>query len=103
MGAAVNERQIQAVITRMCDDRGLYWKDEPDSRRSKKGWVDLVILGNGALFVEVKADTGRRTREQIDMSLKLVFAGLQYRLWREEDLRSGVVEDELNKLVNVAV
>lgn len=97
----MTEAELQAEITKMCDERGLVWIHAPDARRVRKGWVDLIILGKGALFVELKSTDGRRSMKQIEMAESLLLAGLPYRLWRPADLGSGVIENELNELATV--
>lgn len=97
----MTEAQLQTAIIKMCNDRGLVWIHAPDPRRVGKGWVDLVILGKGPLFVELKSSNGRRSRSQIAMAESLLLAGLPYRLWRPADLGSGVIENELNELATV--
>lgn len=94
----MTEAELQDDVTEMCDDRGLVWIHNPDCRRVRKGWVDLIILGHGALFVELKASDGRRSKKQIAMADSLILAGLPYRLWRPADLASGSIENELNEL-----
>jgi hypothetical protein len=94
----VTEAQLQEHITDMCDARGLIWIHNPDSRRVRKGWVDLIILGHGALFVELKSWDGRRSKKQVAMADSLILAGLPYRLWRPIDLDMGVIENALNEL-----
>jgi hypothetical protein len=93
----VNHAALQKAVTDLCDRYGLWWHHETDSRKSRAGWVDLVILGEDkSLFVELKSEDGRRTRKQRDCAGQLIHAGLQYRLWRPADL--GEIEHELNAM-----
>jgi hypothetical protein len=52
----------------------------------KAGVSDLVVLIPGrALFVEVKTDIGRQSKEQIDFEADVVALGFQYFLIRSID------------------
>jgi hypothetical protein len=95
----MNHAQLQKAVTGLCDELGLWWHHEANSRRSKAGWVDLVILGwGGALFAEIKTEDGRRTSKQIECAKQLTRAYLQYRLWRPSDYTSGEIRNELEAI-----
>lgn len=42
----------------------LRWHHETDSRRSKEGFPDYVIVGNFVMFLEIKSTKGRATPQQ---------------------------------------
>lgn len=53
----MNEADFQRRVTDYCDHLGLKWHHETDSRRSKAGFPDLVIVGpGGVVFLELKAN-----------------------------------------------
>lgn len=61
----MNEAQWQQRITDTCDAMKLRWHHETDSRRSKSGFPDLVIVGPmGLMFLELKSETGKVTADQ---------------------------------------
>lgn len=63
-----------------------------------KGWPDLFLVnGEASLFVELKTDTGRQSKEQKQWQAMLEGAGHAYLVWRPRDwdgvqkfLRGGV-------------
>lgn len=73
-------------ITAACDELELRWCHFPDSRRAggHRGFVDLVILGRGALFREVK-EASRMSRAQLGWSRALDAAGLDAGVWTWDD------------------
>ncbi len=58
-----------------------------DSRRSQPGFPDLVLAHTkrGLLFVELKTDTGKLSKEQDRWRLVLLRAGADARVWRPRD------------------
>lgn len=81
----MTEAQFQDQITTLCDWYHLRWHHETDSRRSKAGFPDLVIVGNTVLFAELKTQTGRLTLEQHQWIDTLRNAGAEVHIWRPED------------------
>lgn len=63
-----------------------------------KGFPDLVIVGNGVLFRELKSERGRLSPEQVVWMRKLYAAGADATDWRPSDWRSGRIERELKEL-----
>ena len=62
----MSEAQWQKRITDYCDLLNLMWHHETDSRKSKRGFPDLVIVGPyGVLFLELKRQKGKATAEQV--------------------------------------
>ena len=60
-------------------------------RSDGKGFPDLVLIhpqGRGAIFAELKADTGKLSEEQIRWGEAIVKSGGEYYLWRPKDLQS---------------
>lgn len=65
-----------------------------DSRRSREGWPDLVLLrGRRALFRELKRDGGRLSDLQRDVLKRLADAGLNAGVWYPADWPA--IEEEL--------
>lgn len=82
----MTEFEFQKRITDLCDWLHLKWHHETDSRKSPKGWPDLVIAGPKAvLFAELKTDKGRTTEAQKEWLRALARTGANVYLWRPED------------------
>jgi hypothetical protein len=82
----ISEDHLQQRITMLCDYLHLKWHHETDSRKSKKGWPDLVIAGpDRVIFVELKSEKGRVTAEQQDWLDTLASAGAVVKVWRPAD------------------
>ena len=97
-----SEKELQDAITGLADELGLWWHHETDSRKSGRGWVDLVILGPaGALFAEVKGSGGRRSANQHLIGRLLGRAGLEYRVWYPVDWHSGDIKRDLKEIADV--
>lgn len=66
------------------------------SERSEAGWVDRVYVGpGGALFRELKTETGKVSAAQRQWIDALHAAGLDVDVWRPADLRTGRIAREL--------
>jgi len=95
----VTEHELLAEVTGLCEDLGLWWHHEPDSRRSPAGWVDLVILGRGhVIFAELKNFSRGRSPRQVEIGYRLMNAGLRYVIWRPQHLASGEIRRELEAI-----
>lgn len=82
----VTEKQFQSQVVRLA--KLLAWRTYHtyDSRKSDKGFPDLVLTdGTRTLFVELKSDTGRVTKEQQDWLDLLRQSGQEVYLWRPRD------------------
>lgn len=83
MNATLSELAFQQRITDYCDWLHLTWHHETDSRRSRAGFPDLVIVGpGGLLFAELKADRGRLRPDQARWIATLAAAGAEVHVWR---------------------
>jgi hypothetical protein len=81
----IPEAAFQQRITDLCDWLHLrYWHDT-DSRRNEAGFPDLVILGNGVVWAELKAERGRVSPEQQAWHDDLKRAGAEVYVWRPAD------------------
>lgn len=86
------EAQWQAVVVGVARFYGWAVYHTYDSRRSNRGWPDLVLAGHGrVLFVELKARDGRLSREQRLWLGLLGDAGLEVAVWRPADLDRVVI------------
>lgn len=82
----MTEVQFQQRITDLCDYLALRWHHETDSRKSPKGWPDLVIGGpNSVIFAELKTEKGRTTEAQKEWLQTLARSGAVVYLWRPDD------------------
>jgi hypothetical protein len=79
------EIDFQTKITDLCDLLGLKWHHETDSRKSKRGFPDLVIAGNEVIFAELKRETGKVTTDQQQWYDRLRAAGANVFVWRPSD------------------
>jgi hypothetical protein len=95
----MSERDFQQAVTDLCKLLGLDAFHVRNSRGMAPGWPDLVIVGAGVLFRELKTETGVLTPEQRRVGSRLTRAGADWAVWRPRDLRSGVVERQLRQLV----
>lgn len=79
----MSEAQFQQRILDYCQLRGLLVFHDNDSRRNVAGFPDLVIVGShGAIFAELKTDTGKLRPEQETWLVALHRAGLTAVVWR---------------------
>jgi hypothetical protein len=79
------EKDFQAEVVKFAKRNG--WKafHVHDSRKSEKGWPDLVLVRERILFAELKSETGTTTPDQDDWLEALRRAGAEVYLWRPRD------------------
>lgn len=83
---AQSEADFQQKITDLASLLNLKWHHETDSRKTAKGWPDLVIAGPAhVIFVEVKSEKGKVTLEQREWIDTLKNAGAIVEVWRPSD------------------
>jgi hypothetical protein len=92
------EAQLQAAVIRVCKLYGLRHHHQRVSIGSIAGWPDLVIVGKGIIFRELKSDIGKVTVAQDEWGTVLLKAGQNWAVWRPVDLASGRVQRELEQL-----
>lgn len=68
------------------------------SIRSEPGFPDLVLVGRGVLYRELKTSKGRVTAAQQQWIDGLIRAGQDAAIWRPEDLASGRVLAEMREI-----
>lgn len=91
--AQMGEATFQAAVIQLAQMYGWAHYHTRDSRRSVRGFPDLVLAHPeyGQIFAELKTDAGRLTPEQTEWATLLQAAegkpfGARYRLWRPRDL-----------------
>jgi len=89
---AMTEDQLQDAITGMLDHYRILWWHDSDSRRNKAGLPDLVIVGKGVEWWELKSQGGRVRPAQHEWLTALVRAGAKARVVRPLDLLRGDVQ-----------
>lgn len=97
----MTEAELVAEVDQLLERRGrLLWHRCRDSRwcRGPKGWPDLAIVGHGLMLRELKGEETRMRLHQLAYGRRLVAAGVDYGVWRPEDLKSGRIERELDGL-----
>lgn len=94
----MTESDLERAVRRLIAQHGLYGYHVPDSRRSRAGWPDWVILGRKILYRELKSPYGSLRPEQLDVSYRLRAAGADWAVWRPLDLTSGRIAAELAAL-----
>ena len=96
---ALSEAHLQTLVTDTCDLMKLRWHHETDSRKSKPGFPDLVIVGpGGTLFRELKKQHGRVRKDQKDWLEDLTKAGADAAIWRPSDWENQSIYQQLNQL-----
>ena len=63
----MTEAQLQDAVITAAELWGWRWHHETDSRRTRPGWPDLLLVRDGlCLVLEMKSATGRVTEEQAE-------------------------------------
>lgn len=91
----MKESEFQAQVIALAKRLGWIVYHTHDSRRSEKGFPDLVLVRDRVLFRELKTDKGRLSPEQKFWGELLSKAGSDYAVWRPSDMQSIV--DNLRK------
>lgn len=80
------ERQFQGDVVRVAHLGG--WRDYHtfNSKRSVKGFPDLVLVRERVIWVELKTDHGKLSTEQKDWLAALAAAGQEVYVWRPSDI-----------------
>ena len=86
-GTAITEKQFQANILKAARLTGWLAYHPYDSRRSRKGFPDLVLVkGRQIIIAELKTETGVLSDPQKEWRAALSIAtDVCYRLWRPGD------------------
>lgn len=84
----VKERELHAWVVDYAVATGWLTYSVPDSRRTPRGFPDLVLIREDrALFIELKTETGRVRVEQEIWLGRMEACGLTTRVWRPSDLK----------------
>lgn len=95
----MSEAQLQQAVLDLARWLKLYAYHTRDSRRSAKGFPDLVIAGPGGLiFRELKTDSGTWTIDQKAWGHALVVARADFDTWRPADWHAGRIRLQLEAL-----
>lgn len=87
----MSEAVFQAAICDLAERNGWSWWHANIAKRSKPGWVDLVLARERLLFIEAKDEAGQLTADQLRWRDIILAAGGDWRLWRPSSW-SEVVE-----------
>tara|TARA_R110002110_G_scaffold148645_2_gene339757 strand:+ start:939 stop:1304 length:366 start_codon:yes stop_codon:yes gene_type:complete len=100
---AITEAELQATILDMAQTFGWRCHHEYDSRiaprgrgsrtMTDKGYPDLTLVrGDKLLYVEVKKESGKVSRDQELWLAALRACGVRAEVWRPSDLDNGTIE-----------
>lgn len=97
----MTESAFQADVLELAAMAGVMGHHCTDSRRcaGPRGFPDTWLAGpRGLLVAELKDYGGTLKPGQVQWKYSLLAAGIQWRLWRPADLRSGLIETELRSI-----
>lgn len=100
---AMSERDLQDAVIKLAKLLGFLSYHTYDSRKSTKGFPDLVLVhkwSGALLFIELKSATGRVTDEQDEWLRALAVRGVAF-VWRPEHLTDGSIERALRRYARV--
>lgn len=90
------EEQLQRAIIDLARYLGLEAYHTYDSRRSERGFPDLVLVGpRGIVFAELKTMIGSMRPDQTRWRNAIVAAGGEFHVWRPVQWSDGTVENVL--------
>lgn len=95
---AMSETQLQELIIALAERMGFIVYHTYDSRRSKKGFPDLVLVHprqRRVIWRELKSEKGVTSAEQKVWISTLSLVGEDVDVWRPRDWVSGRIEKEL--------
>lgn len=98
MARAMSESDLLSNVTTLARRMGLLVHHETDSRKSPRGFLDLVVVGKRVVFIELKTETGRLRPEQETWLTRLTRAGQDARVIRPRDWLDGTVERLLKEI-----
>lgn len=93
----ITEKELQQAVLDMAKATGWLVYHSYDSRMDEAGFPDLVLIKPPrVLFVELKAQKGKLSREQVEFGFALNrCCEVEYNLWRPGDWQE--IEAELTK------
>lgn len=93
------EYELLKEVQARCDKLGLYHYHPTDSRRDRRGFPDLVIVGpRGVIFAELKSASGKLEPDQRRWGTMLSSAGEVWTIWRPGTLHSGIIQRMLESI-----
>ena len=98
IAAAMSEAELEIHVRALVKDLGLLWYHTHDSRHSPRGFPDLVIVGRGVIYRELKTTKGKVSDDQAEWLHALVMAEQDACVWRPADLVSGLIGRKLAAL-----
>lgn len=88
------EAEFKALVTALATTQGWIFHHETDSRKTRSGFPDLVLVRDRLLIRELKRNNRLLEPEQLAWLTSLRRAGVDAGVWRPEDWRS--IEKELS-------
>jgi hypothetical protein len=82
---ALSEDEWQALVRDLARTLGYITYHTRNSRRSDKGFPDLVLARDRVIFAELKAQNGKLTQAQALWQAALLGAGAEAYVWRPSD------------------
>lgn len=95
---AMSERELQAKVRGLCADLGLmvqHYENSLEGRCWVRGDPDLRIYGAGVLYRELKNMHEVTTSAQRVFGAAVLRAGINWAVWRPEQLLDGTITAEL--------
>lgn len=80
------ERQWQSTVVDVAHRGGWLDYHTYNSKRSRRGFPDLVLVRDTVIWVELKTDIGKLSGEQEAWLAALARAGQEVYVWRPRDL-----------------
>lgn len=97
----MTEAELLKAVAAKCDEWDLYcYHNSSWKTGSKAGWPDVVIIGHGMLFRELKSEDGPVKASQSATGRRIEAAGGNWAVWRPADLESGRIQRELRRLAD---
>ena len=95
----MTEAELDRAVAELAGQLRLYAYHTRDSRGCERGFPDWVIIGpRGLLFRENKSPFGLPSAEQTAVGYVLQALGMDWSIWRPDDLATGQIERELQAI-----
>jgi hypothetical protein len=97
----MNHQDLIDEIAELCDCHNVLYYYIPDSRKvqGRRGFPDIAMVGSfHTMFREIKVGEDKLSPDQVVWKYSLYAAGQDVDIWRERDLDSGRIEDEIASL-----
>ena len=90
MAPPLTEAELLICVREAAGVYGIRCYHTHDSRRSEPGFPDVVLVGAGVLFRELKTRNGKLSLEQRQWLRALQAAGQDAEVWRPGDWPDGI-------------